>query len=126
MVSFDFGELQPYVQYVPTEELREGSIYFRVTYVDDMSLIPMVDPYVFIGRNLNDDDEYEVYFQDAASYAAGVRCDRDALDVGHGGAPLILSGSASEGHVMEFCEALRTLVKCGLRRREASLLINGT
>lgn len=124
MVSFEISDVKPYVEYVRSEELREGEIYFKVRYLDDLSLVPVLQPYVFIGRNLNDEDQDEVYFQDAASYAAGVRFDDACDEVDIGGA-YVFSGSASDGHVMQFAEALSALVKCELRRREAAPLING-
>src|SRR5690242_5613038 len=99
MVSFEIGDLKPYVEYVRSEDLREGTIYFKVGYLDDMALVPMLQPYVFIGRNLDEDDEQEVYFQDAGSYASGIR-----VNEGHDATvadAFIISGSASEGHVME-------------------------
>ena len=125
MVNHDVGDLKAYAEYVADAELAEGSVYFRVSYLDEMSLVPMLQPFVFIGRNLNDDDENEVYFQDAASYAAGVRVDDTGKEDDVRNA-FVFSGSATDGHVMEFGEALRTLVKCELRRREAAPLIKGS
>lgn len=125
MVSFEIGDLKPYVEYVRSDELRKGSIYFKVAYLDDMALVPKLEPYVFIGRNLSEDDDQQVYFQDAASYAAGIRFDAAREDVNHGNA-FVFSGSANEGHVMQFDEALKALIKCELRRREAAPLVKGT
>ena len=126
MVSFEKCELKTYVEYVRSYELREGQIYFRVIYLDDLTLVPMLQPYVFIGRDLDEGDEQQVYFQDAASYAAGVRFAdalNDGVDINNA---YIISGSASDVHVMEFEEALEALVKCELRRREAAPLIKGS
>lgn len=125
MVSFEVGELKPYVEYVRSDELREGEIYFRVIYLDDLTLVPMLQPYVFIGRDLDEGDEQQVYFQDAASYAAGVRLD-DAREGGDIGNAYILSGTASDVNVMEFEEALKALIKCELRRREVAPLVKGS
>ena len=125
MVSFEVGELKPYVEYVRSDELREGEIYFKVIYLDDLTLVPMLQPYVFIGRDLEDDYEQQVYFQDAASYAAGVRLD-DAREGGDIGNAHIICGTASDVHVMEFEEALKALIKCELRRREVAPLVKGS
>jgi len=65
-----------------------------------MSLVPMLQPYVFIGHNLNEEDEQEVHFQDAASYVAGVRLNEGRDDITAANA-FIFSGSANQGHVME-------------------------
>jgi len=126
MASFEIGELKPYVEYVRRDELREGEIYFRITYLDDLTLVPLLEPYVFIGRDLDEGDKQQVYFQDGASYAAGIRFEnafRDGVDIGNA---FIISGSASDVHVMEFDEALRALIKCELRRREAARLVKGS
>jgi hypothetical protein len=125
MVSFEVGELKPYVEHVRSEELREGEIYFRVIYLDDLTLVPMLQPYVFIGRDLDEGDEQQVYFQDAASYAAGVRLD-DAREGGDIGNAHIISGAVSDVHVMQFEEALKALIKCELRRREVAPLVKGS
>jgi hypothetical protein len=125
MVSFEVGELKPYVEYVRSDELREGEIYFRVLYLDDLTLVPMLQPYVFIGRDLDEGDEQQVYFQDAASYAAGVRLD-DARQGGDIGNAYIISGTASDVNVMEFEEALKALIRCELRRREVAPLVKGS
>lgn len=125
MASFEVGELKPYVEYVRSDELREGEIYFRVTYLDDLTLVPMVQPFVFIGRDLDEGDEQRVYFQDAASYAAGVRFvdAREGSDIGNA---YIICGTASDVNVMEFEEALKALIKCELRRREVAPLVKGS
>lgn len=125
MVSFEVGELKPYVEHVRSDELREGEIYFRVIYLDDLTLVPMLQPYVFIGRDLDEGDERQVYFQDATSYVAGVRLDdaREGADVGNAH---IISGTASDVNMMEFEEALKALIKCELRRREVAPLVKGS
>jgi hypothetical protein len=123
MVNFEIGELNPYVEHVRGDALRDGEIYFRVTYLDDLLLVPQLEPYVFIGRDLDERDEQQVYFQDASSYAAGVRFEsalRGSVDIGEAH---IISGSTSDVRVMTFDEALRALMKCELRRREAASLI---
>lgn len=126
MMRFEIDDLKPHVEYVRNDELREGEIYFRVIYLDDFTLVPMLQPFVFIGRDLNEGDEHQVYLQDATSYASGVRFESaldDGVDVGNA---YIISGSASDVHVMEFEEALKALINCELRRREAAPLVKGS
>lgn len=125
MVTFEVGDLR-YDESVRNGELREGEIYYQVTYLDDLTLVPMLLPYVFIGRDLSEGDEQQVYFQDATSYAAGIRFANvldDDVDIGNA---YIISGLPSDVHVMEFEEALKALIKCELRRREVAPLIKGS
>lgn len=125
MVTFEIDDLKPYAEFVHNDELREGTIYFKVTYLDDLTLVPMLQPYVFIGRNLSEGDEQELYFQDAVSYAAGIRLDdaRDDVDIGDA---YVISGPVSDPLVMEFEQALKALITCGLRRREAASIVTGS
>jgi hypothetical protein len=125
-MRFEIEDLKPYNEYVRGDELREGEIYFRVVYLDDLMLVPMLQPYVFIGRDLDEGDEQQVYFQDGTSYAAGVRFENaldDGVDIGNA---YLISGTAGDVHVMEFEEALKTLIKCELRRREVAPLVHGS
>lgn len=125
MVTFEIGDLR-YDESVRNGELRAGEIYYQVTYLDDLTLVPMLQPYVFIGRDLSEGDEQQLYFQDATSYAAGIRFEHaldDGVDIGNAH---IISGSPSDVRVMEFEEALKALIKCELRRREAASMIKGS
>ncbi len=51
-------------------EFREGEVYYRLTFPDATMFYPKVETFVFIGKNLSDDDEGDIwYFQFADSYA---------------------------------------------------------
>lgn len=51
-------------------EFREGEVYYRLTFPDVTMFYPKVEAFVFIGKNLSDDDERDIwYFQFADSYA---------------------------------------------------------
>ncbi len=51
-------------------EFREGEVYYRLTFPDTALFYPQVETFVFIGKNLSDDDNEEIwYFQFADSYA---------------------------------------------------------
>jgi|GEM_PF-2552242 len=46
-----------------------GNLYFRVTYPDPEGLFPGVETFIFIGKNLSDEDiEDTWYFQPARDY----------------------------------------------------------
>jgi len=51
-------------------EFREGEVYYRVTFSDAAFFYPKVETFVFIGKNLSDEDSTDTwYFQFADSYA---------------------------------------------------------
>lgn len=56
---------------VRSSELVEGSTYFMVAYADDDMHVPMVEPLVFLGRDINGKADGQLYFQDAQSYMHG-------------------------------------------------------
>jgi hypothetical protein len=48
---------------------REGEVYYRLTFPDPGLLYPKVETFVFVGRNLSDEDTEDTwYFQFADSY----------------------------------------------------------
>lgn len=51
-------------------EFREGEVYFRVTYPDRNMHYPQIESFVFVGKNMSDDDKEDTwYFQFLESYA---------------------------------------------------------
>jgi hypothetical protein len=69
-------------------------------------------PRVFIGRNIEPDDENEPYFQDFESYKHGTRLDSSTAD------DEAIFESGAEKHVFEYERALDLLMSCALRRRD--------
>ena len=61
-MRFEERELKPYAEPVSPETLREGEVYFAVFFLDDEAMIPTLVPRVFIGRDLEPNDEREIYF----------------------------------------------------------------
>jgi len=115
-MRFEERELNPYSEPVSGAGLKEGSVYFSVNYVDDEMLIPTVEPFVFVGRNLDPDDAGQVYFQDVDSYLKGVRHD----SAGNNEQARFWSGSEEEiNHIFDYEPALDELMRCALRRRKA-------
>jgi hypothetical protein len=74
---FEEREVKPYGEPVLPEQLDEEGeeIYFSLNFLDDDMLIPVLEPLVFIGRDLCEGDSQQVYFQDAESYRQGIRFD---------------------------------------------------
>ena len=115
-MRFESRELKPYAEYVRTPDLREESVYFYVSFIDEEGLIPTLQPFVFVGRDLEPGDTNTVYFQDASSFLAGVRYS-DSNDVENDEARAVFySFPADNGHVLEYEQALDVLMFCSIKR----------
>ena|SRR5258708_4993207 len=102
---------------VAESELHGGSVYFSVQYLDDDMLLPVIETLVFLGRNLDSGDTGQLYFQDAGSYAIGVR-------YGSPGPPpmptpvFYAQAERDTNHIFEYEHALEVLMACSLRRQK--------
>ncbi len=117
---FEARELKPYIEPVFGNGLREGEVYFCLMYCDEDLLIPEMRPVVFIGHNLNSEDLNQAYFQDAASYRAGVRrnAERDTDDAVF--ECFSVGKDGQTGVIFEYERALEELMRCSLKRKRAS------
>lgn len=114
-MRFEARELRPYAEPVDAESLQEGHVYFSVNFVDEDMCIPVLQPLVFVGRNLDGKTPGTVYFQDVDSYKEGAEYDRARTS----GDVTFLRGSESEiGHIFEYENALDVLLSCSLRRNQ--------
>src|SRR5688572_12969866 len=89
MAVFPARDVPAYAEPVEPASLVVGAVYFAVTYVDADLLFPIVEPRVFVGRNLAPGDSENHYFQDLESYQRGVRYptgDGDDAAIHHGDA----------------------------------------
>ena len=112
-MRFEARELKPYAETVDREKLEVGTVYFAVNFVDDEMLVPIMEPKVFIGCDLDSKQENRLYFQDVDSYRQGVRFE-----------PGVENGEAqfeigAERHMFDYEKALDVLMMCALRRRQA-------
>ena len=57
---------------IAPDNLESGVVYFAVDFYDDDMFIPVLEPKVYIGRDL-DPEEPGCYFQDLDSYNDGIR-----------------------------------------------------
>jgi hypothetical protein len=118
-VRFESRELKPYAEPVSASELKEGSVYFSVGFLDQGEmLIPVLEPVVFIGRNLNPSDGAVLYFQDADSYRRGLRYEPASTAAG---AKFYEQPADQIGFIFDFEHGLELLLACSLRRRKAGL-----
>jgi hypothetical protein len=111
---FEGRDLKPYGEFASGPSLVEGETYFAVHFVDDQMFVPELRPLVFIGRDREQGDSGQLYFQDAGSYLAGARyesatgTDDAEFHTVHQDTPF----------VFEFELALDVLLRCSLKRRE--------
>ena len=96
---------------VPEEMLSVGRAYFTVSYADTHALEPEMEAHVFLGRDLFEDAP-GFYFQDAASYRAGVSYKDGAVE--------LECQRSGQVRVMEFERALDCLLYCSLLRNDGS------
>jgi len=113
-MRFEERELKPYGEPVLPEHLKIGETYFGVLFLDTDGFVPVLEPKVFIGRDLEPDDERKFYFQDYASYQHGIRFETPTL------ADEALFETGCENHIFDYEHALDMLLVCALRRRKAS------
>ena len=105
-------EVKGYAEPVLPEHLREGEVYFAVVFLDKDSLVPTMEPRVFVGTKAESNGN-KLYFQDFVSYQRGIRfespnADDDAtFETGAG------------RYMFEYERALDVLMACALRRRES-------
>ena len=109
-------ELKPYAEPISADDLRQGEVYFSLNYVDEKLLIPLLEPLVYVGSNLESEDIDQAYFQDVDSYRQGVtyssRTKDDTAIFYHG-------PENGMKHIFKYEAALDQLMRCSLRRRNA-------
>src|SRR5258708_2115992 len=53
-----------------TERFLHQRLYFRVTYLEPGNYFPSIEGFVYVGKNLSDEDEDDTwYFQPSADYS---------------------------------------------------------
>jgi hypothetical protein len=110
-MRFKARELQLCGQPVSPDELKIGETYFAVFFVDEKGLVPILDPKVFVGRDLQPGDEGRFYFQDYMSYKNGIRFETATSDdESH--------FSTNQKYMFEYERALDVLMVRSLRRQK--------
>lgn len=115
-MRFESRDLKSHAEPVSASELKEGGVYFSVNFLDQDMLVPLMEPVVFIGRNLNPEDAGQLYFQDAGSYWQGLRYESAATAED---AAFYRQSETEIKHIFEYDHALDRLMACSLRRRKA-------
>jgi hypothetical protein len=111
-MHFPERELKPYGEPVTPDQLRIGETYFGVYFLDKDGFVPVLEPRVFIGQNLEPEDKDKLYFQDFASYQHGRRYDIASAD------DQAVFETGAEKHIFEYERALDVLLTCSLRREK--------
>jgi hypothetical protein len=114
-VRFEQRELKPYAEPVSPNDLVVEHVYFTVQFADEGLLVPIVEPLVFIGRNLKKGDSDLLYFQKFESYSNGIRFDPST---GRNARIVHVRGPEELKHIFEFEKALNELMSCSLRRHQ--------
>jgi hypothetical protein len=120
-MRFEGRELGLHCEPVVAGELEDGKVYYCVSFVDRLMLIPKLQPLVFVGRGLDGDDAGRAYFQDVNSYQQGFRydsgCKSESSD-----ATFEKRNNSTMTDVFKYDRALDVLLRCALRRRKATAL----
>ena len=112
-LRFEARDLKPYAEPVQPDELKLGATYFAVYFADDDMFVPVLEPRVYVGNNLESGDADQYYFQDWDSYAEGARYDVPSIGL----TPVFDHGDAIK-HMFTFEKALDVLLACSTRRQE--------
>jgi hypothetical protein len=111
-MHFPGRELKPYGEPVTPNQLEVGGTYFGLYFLDKDGFVPVLEPRVFIGHNLEPEDKDELYFQDFESYRAGVRYDTASAE------DEAVFETGAEKHIFDCERALEMLLTCSLRREK--------
>jgi hypothetical protein len=114
---FEGRELHSYSEPVSLDRLKVGQVYFLVGFIDDKMLVPMFDAYVFIGRDLEPEDQGQLYFQTFASHKQGLTWSSSTADDGQ---EFLCQPENQLGMLFEYEHALNELLKCSLRRSKTT------
>ena len=105
-------EVKGYAEPVLPEHLRDGEVYFALVFLDKDSLVPTMEPRVFVGMKAESDGN-KLYFQDFGSYQRGIRFESPNADE----EASFIAGAGR--FIFEYERVLDVLMACALRRRKA-------
>jgi len=113
-MRFEAKELKPYAVPVQTDQLKAGEIYFSVQFVDEEMLIPIMEPLIYLGKNLKNREGELLYFQSVESYARGIRIQSAGEDER---SLFQIANPELINHIFEFERGLDVLLSCALKRQ---------
>jgi hypothetical protein len=87
---------------------------FALQFSERNLLVPRLEPWIFLGQDLDGDSRNKRYFQDFDSYCAGLRY----AEQGEADSVCLQVYGPEEGkHIFDYEHALKQLMRCGLRRQ---------
>ena len=112
--TFPATQLKPYAEPVGPSAMKVGRVYFSVEFLDHDLLVPVLQPLIFLGFNLNGRNPSLRFFQNFDSFRSGVRYPGTNEDVHD----FEVCGPEQGKHIFEYERALEGLMKCALNRRQ--------
>jgi hypothetical protein len=109
---FEERNLKEHAEPVLAKGLKIGQIYFSLQFLDADLLIPILEPLVYLGRNLRPGDTGLMYFQSFESHCAGI-----TLAEPSSSHHFQMCNGENMNHIFEYEHALDLLMKTSLRRR---------
>jgi hypothetical protein len=106
------SELKPYAEPVAVPKLVQGDIYFIVTYVDNHMLVPDIKTLVFLGRDVANEGDDLLYFQDIDSYVKSGAFPNNAS----AGGELYTCANNQLNNIFELDNMRDELRRCAMRR----------
>jgi len=112
-MRFEARDLKEYAEPVEAGQLEPGCVYFAVQFLDEEMLVPILEPWVFLGRDLRKGDVHLLYFQSFESHSGGLTLqsatqrDRESFQI---------TSERGIKHIFEYDRALDVLMTCALRR----------
>jgi hypothetical protein len=112
-MRFEGRELKPYAEPVSADELREKEVYFSLQFLDEQLVVPVLEPLIFLGRNLRQGDVDRFYFQSFESFKVTSfppDAERDTTE-------FQVYGPDNLSHIFDYERALDVLLICSVRRK---------
>jgi hypothetical protein len=106
-------KVKPYSEPITSNRLKLGEVYFSLQFADPDLLIPIMEPYVFLGQDLNPRAKGLFYFQRVESYQRGVRYKASGKRNMN---EFQVARSNGMNHIFEYERALDVLLSCAARR----------
>src|SRR5438270_11610629 len=102
-----------YAEPVTKDRLIPGEVYFSLQFADSNLLIPIMEPFIFLGQDLDPDAIGLFYFQRYESYQRGLRFKPSSK-----GKLMEFQVATSNGmnHIFEYDRALDVLFDCAAKR----------
>ena len=111
--TFPATKLKSYAKPVSGADMKQGRVYFALQFEDPDLLVPVLQPLIFLGYDLDGKNTNLRWFQDFDSYRAGVRYENGSAEE----LPSFQTYGPEEGkQIFEYRHALERLMWCEMCR----------